>query len=281
MILDGHTHVFPPSLIKERDLLCEKDQGFGILYRDAKAKMVGTESLIDSMDESGIDRAVVCGFSWSHPDLCARHNEYLFESASRYPTRLIVFISFALSDPGRVLKELEQGIKAGAKGVGEIAFYDREMDLRDWEAIRPALTLMEEKNIPLLLHTNETIGHAYPGKGKTPLDRFYDLILAHPRLRIVLGHWGGGLPFYELMPEVRKVMEQVYYDSAASPFLYSPKIYSAVARIVGSEKIIFGSDYPLISHKRCLKELDDAGLSETDREAILGLNLQRLLGGIN
>jgi predicted TIM-barrel fold metal-dependent hydrolase len=61
--------------------------------------------------------------------------------------------------------------------------------------MKPVLAQMENQGMPLLLHTNETIGHSYPGKGKTPLERFYELILSFPRLRIILGHWGGGLPF--------------------------------------------------------------------------------------
>ena len=277
MIVDCHTHIFPPEMIRDRDPLCEEDKGFATTYRNAKARMVGVEDLIASMDESGIERSVICGFSWSRSDLCSHHNQYLFESAGRYPGRLMVFISFYSSDPERSLLELEKGLKAGAKGVGEIAFYDREMTSQDLEAMRPALTSMEEKGRPLLLHTNETIGHAYAGKGKTPLDRFYELILAYPRLRIVLAHWGGGLPFYELMPEVKKTMTQVYYDTAASPFLYSPKIYSIASGIVGSEKILFGTDYPLISPKRYFKELDESVLSEDDKKRILGLNLMKLL----
>jgi len=277
MILDCHTHIFPPAMIRDRDAFCGKDKGFAAIYQNAKARMVGVEDLISSMDDSGIDRSVICGFSWSRVDLCSYHNQYLFESASRYPKRLVVFISFSSSDPERSLLELEKGLKAGAKGVGEIAFYHCEMAPQDMETMRLTLTVMEAKKIPLLLHTNETIGHTYPGKGETPLRRFYELILAYPRLRMILAHWGGGLPFYELMPEIKKTMTQVYYDTAASPFLYSPKIYSIASEIVGSDRILFGSDYPLISPKRYFKDLGESMLSEDDRKRILGLNLKKLL----
>src|SRR4030042_277204 len=271
MILDCHTHIFPSEMIRDRDVLCEKDKGVAAIYENAKAGMVGVEDLISSMDDSGIERSVICGFSWTRSDRCSHHNQYLFESAGRYPKRLIVFISFSSSDSERSLLELERGIKAGAKGVGEIAFYHCEMGPRDIESMRPALTVMEAKRIPLLLHTNETIGHTYPGKGETPLSRFYEVILAYPRLRIILAHWGGGLPFYELMPDIRRTMTQVYYDTAASPFLYSPKIYSIASEIVGSDRILFGSDYPLISPKRYFEELAESVLSKDDMKKILGL----------
>ena len=240
--------------------------------------MAGVEDLIASMDESGIDHSVICGFPWNQPDLCSFHNQYLMESALRYPNRLIVFVSLLFSNPDWSGKELVRVMKGGARGVGEIAFYHDEMTSQDIHFMKPVLTQMEKQGIPLLLHTNETLGHSYPGKGRTPLERFYELILSFPNLPIILGHWGGGLPFYELMPEVRKGMANVYYDTAASPFLYSKKIYAIASEIVGVEKIFFGTDYPLISPRRYFKELEGSGLSGQDQEKILGLNFSRRFG---
>jgi predicted TIM-barrel fold metal-dependent hydrolase len=103
------------------------------------------------------------------------------------------------------------------------------------------------------------------------------MILSFPSLPIILAHWGGGFPFYELMPEVAKVMANVYYDTAASPFLYSKKIYAVAREIVGAEKIFFGTDFPLIRPQRYYRELEGSGLSKRDREKILGLNFSRLI----
>src|SRR4030066_1277714 len=278
MIIDCHTHIFPDEVRKDREAFCQRDEGFSSIYKNSEAKMVGVEDLIVSMDESGIDRSVICGFPWNQPDLCSLHNQYLLESASRYPNRLIVFVALLFSNPDWSEKELNRTIGGGAKGGGEIAFYRDEMTSQDIHSIRPILTQMEKQGIPLLLHTNETLGHSYPGKGRTPLDRFYELILSFPNLPIILGHWGGGLPFYELMPEAAKGMTHVYYDTAASPFLFSKKIYGTPREIVGIEKIFFGTDFPLISPRRYFKELEESGLSKQDLEKILGLNFSRRFG---
>ncbi len=277
MIIDCHTHIFPEEVRKDRASCCKRDEGFSSIYKDPRSRMVGVEDLIASMDESGVDRSVICGFPWNQPDLCSFHNQYLMASASQYPNRLIPFISLLFSNPDWSAEELDRTLKGGAKGVGEVAFYGDEMAAQDIYSMKPTLSQMEKQGIPLLLHTNETIGHSYPGKGRTPLGRFYELILSFPNLRVILAHWGGGLPFYELMPEVAKGMAHVYYDTAASPFLYSKKIYAVVREIVGAEKILFGTDFPLISPGRYFKELEESGLSKQDREKILGLNFSSLI----
>jgi len=277
MIIDCHTHIFPDEVKKNREAFCLRDRGFSSVYKNPRARIVGVEELIASMDESGIERSVICGFPWGKTELCTLHNQYLIDSASRYPHRLIVFILLLFSEPKWSDMELDQGIKNGAKGVGEIAFYHREMTARDIESMGPIFKEMEKQRIPILLHTNEHLGHSYPGKGGTPLEVFYQFALAFPSLPILLAHWGGGLPFYELMPEVKKAMANVYYDTAASPFLYSKRIYRIVSEIVGAEKIIFGSDFPLVQPRRYFQELEESGLSIEDREKILGLNFLRVL----
>jgi hypothetical protein len=277
MIIDCHTHIFPDEVREKRESFRMRDSGFSSLYQNPKARIVGAEELIASMDESGIDQSVICGFPWTEPGLCSFHNQYLIESASRYPGRLIVFILLLFSDPEWSALELDRGIKNGVRGVGEVAFYHREMTPRDIESMGPVFRVMEQGRIPLLLHTNELLGHAYPGKGTTPLEIFYRFALAFPSLSILLGHWGGGLPFYELMPEVAAAMRHVYYDTAASPFLYSKKIYRIVGEIVGADRILFGSDFPLVRPQRYFQEIEESGLSIEDRRKILGLNVLRLL----
>nr|HPI22334.1 amidohydrolase family protein [Spirochaetota bacterium] len=88
---------------------------------------------------------------------------------------------------------------------------------------------------------------------------------------------GGGVLFYELMPEVRKAFARVYYDTAASPLIYDNRIYASAVSLVGSGKIILGSDYPLTGFARYIapiKKLTDA----RDRDTILRDNARRVLG---
>jgi predicted TIM-barrel fold metal-dependent hydrolase len=76
---------------------------------------------------------------------------------------------------------------------------------------------------------------------------------------------------------VKKALANVYYDTAASPFVYSKRIYPIGCEIAGSEKILFGSDFPLISPRRYFREMEESGMKREDQRRILGLNLARLL----
>jgi predicted TIM-barrel fold metal-dependent hydrolase len=99
---------------------------------------------------------------------------------------------------------------------------------------------------------------------------------AFPEATIVCAHWGGGLPFYELMPEVRSALGNVYYDTAASPLLYDASILPLLARLV-PHKICFGSDFPLLRPARYLQRFCAAGLKHDSLQAVLERNAATIL----
>jgi predicted TIM-barrel fold metal-dependent hydrolase len=96
--------------------------------------------------------------------------------------------------------------------------------------------------------------------------------------KIVLAHWGGGLFFYSLMKrDVRETLRNVFFDTAASPFLYDPEIYHLAVKLLGDDKILFGSDYPLLSPARYFGEIREAGLTKSQIDKICGGNARQLL----
>ena len=131
--------------------------------------------------------------------------------------------------------------------------------------------------MPVLLHVNEPVGHYYPGKVSTSLKEMESFIEQYPELIVILAHWGGGLPFYELMKEMREKLKNVYYDNAASVFLYSPGIYRTAETLGITDKLLFGSDFPLLSPARYEKGIEESGMSEEFREKLMGGNAQQLL----
>ena len=121
------------------------------------------------------------------------------------------------------------------------------------------------------------VGHIYQGKGKTRPEVLWRFIQNFQKATIVCAHWGGGLPFYALMPEVKEILTNVYFDTAASPFLYTPDVFQTVADLVGTDKILMGSDCPLLRTRRLIKQVTESRLPEEGKEAILGGNAARLL----
>lgn len=279
MIIDFHTHVVPPRIKQNRQEYSSTDRGFASIYLDQKAKLATTDDLIASMNKDGVDVSVVLNYGWKTHSLCVEINDYILESVARFPGRIIGFCNVSLDAGDTALKEVERCIKGGIKGIGEIRPDLMSGNDKFVEAIQPLAELAEKNGLILLTHTSEPVGHQYAGKGKATPDLIYTLITAFPNLKIVCAHWGGGLPFYALMPEVKEALRNVYFDSAASPFLYQPGVYKQVVELVGEDKILFGSDYPLIPQRRFLKEIRGLEqLQESTKQKILAGNAQRLLG---
>ncbi|MDD3418851.1 MAG: amidohydrolase family protein, partial [Eubacteriales bacterium] len=72
-------------------------------------------------------------------------------------------------------------------------------------------------------------------------------------------------------------LENVYYDTAASVFLYGHKVYDVVKTLGLVDKVLFGSDYPLLPPSRYMADLSQSELAEEDKKAILGRNAAKLL----
>jgi predicted TIM-barrel fold metal-dependent hydrolase len=278
MVIDFHTHIVSPKVKQNRQDYTRKDNSFASIYSDPKAKLVTAEELISAMDKNEVEISVVLNFDWSTQSLCVEINDYILESIARYPKRLVGFCSVVPSAGDAALQEVERCIKGGIKGIGELKL-DTILPRSRWlKMIAPVVELAIKHNLIMLIHASEPVGHHYSGKGKATPDLLYDLITAFPDLQLVCAHWGGGLPFYALMPEVKTALKNVYFDTAASPFLYTPPIYGKVAQLVGADKILFGSDYPLIQPKRYFKEIDSLKLPALTKRKILGGNAHNLLG---
>jgi len=277
MIIDFHTHVVPSGIKERRADYAGRDACFSLLYAEPKAKLATAEEVIASMDEHEIDKSVILNLGWVSHELCVETNDYILEAIARYPERLIGFCVIQPLAGDKALKELERCARNGAKGIGEMRPDVQDFDLKDSSLMRPVIETAVKHNLIFLTHASEPVGHQYFGKGNITPEAIYPFILNFPDLKVVCAHWGGGLPFYALMPEVAEALSNVYFDTAATPFLYKPQIFQQIADIAGSNKILFGSDYPLLSPKRIIDQLESTGLSQEDKAKILGGNAQRLL----
>jgi predicted TIM-barrel fold metal-dependent hydrolase len=239
--------------------------------------MAGVRQMLDSMDEAGVDISVIFGFPWKNSDLFKQHNDYILEAVEKHPKRLIGFCCFDLKNKDAA-SEARRCVEGGASGVGELAFYDSEINGETLKKLEPIMDMCREMDLPVLIHTNEPIGHIYPGKMRITLQQIYDLIKKFSKNKIVLAHWGGGIFFFHLLKkEVKKYFTNIFLDTAASPFLYDTEIYPIAIQIIGMNKILFGSDFPLLRPGNYLKKLKNIGLSKEETDRICGRNAAGLL----
>jgi predicted TIM-barrel fold metal-dependent hydrolase len=277
MVVDFHTHIFPPQVRERREDYLRRDSAFAEMYAHPKAQIATAEELLASMEEAEVDTSVVVGFAWSEQELCREHNEYLLEAAARSGGKLIPFCVIQPRAGDAALAEIERCVDAGARGLGELRPESQGYSLDEGAGDILAGAALRHDLI-LLFHVSEPVGHAYPGKSGLALEVFYRFVSCHQGLTTVGAHWAGGLPFYALMPDVREALANVYVDTAATPFLYSPAIYQRVAELVGAERILFGSDYPLVSQRRQRQAIEEGFSGDgVARRLVLGENACRLL----
>jgi len=277
MIIDFHTHIFPKAVRDNREKYFPSEPAFKLLYDSPKSKLVGAKEIVAAMDAHGVDRSVVFGFPWKDSALFKLQNDYVMEVVTRYPDRLT---GVCCLDPFNrdAVSEAQRCLEGGLSGIGEIAFYESGIDDACLDRLTPLMEICLDKDLLFLIHTNEPVGHLYPGKTPNTLKQIYTLVTRFPENKIVLAHWGGGIFFFNLLKkDVKARLKNVYFDTAASPFLYRPEIYRYATEIAGIDKILFGSDFPLLTPARYFKEFENAGLTQTQIDAISGLNAAKLL----
>jgi len=296
MIIDCHVHLYPDAAIAD-------PAGWAAARGEAKwAGMVGpradgapslqgwanVERLLRDMDAAGVDRAVLVGWYWENPATCAEMNRFHAACVRRHPDRLEAFATLhAAAGAEAVAAELKRCREEGLSGLGELC-PPAQGHGYDEPALAAALELAAQWFWPVNLHVTEPAGRAYPGRVETPFLELLALARRHPEVRFILAHWGGMLPFFELNQAVAKPLRNVFYDTAASPLLYRPAIFPLVARAVGADRIVYGSDYPLRLYPRhqaepdfarFLGEIHASGLTQPELAAVLGKNWQRLRAG--
>ncbi|MBS3970781.1 MAG: amidohydrolase family protein [Clostridia bacterium] len=291
MIVDFHTHILPEQIVKDPKGFAMRDDYFGFLSmatpaNHTKQLFATYKEAAQQMDKDGVDKIVIQGWPFLSHEYCVMQNDYVLEAMKAYPDRIIGFCVVNPNDGINAHGEVKRCIQAGMAGVGELDPYGQSFSLGD-DSFLKICDLCMDFHIPISLHISEPVGAFYFGKSDVPLNDYVNLVMAKPLLKVILAHWGGGLPFYELMPEISKAFTNVYYDTAASPLICSPQVYMSTINLVGHRKILFGTGYPLLLYPQSGKQADFITMINEIRtqiqfkealDDILGKNALRLLG---
>ncbi len=278
MLIDFHTHLFPPDIRDHRERYCERDPWFNQLYGDPRARMASAEDLVAEMELSGVEASVTFSFGWSDPGLIEETNSYVIDALRRYPGRIYGMAVIQPTAGARAVRELERCARAGMIGLGELMPHGQGYRLSDIDLLAPLMDIVHHYQLLVMSHCSEPIGHIYPGKGNVSLSDIVAFLTAFPNVRFIAAHWGGGLPFYTLMPEIQRIAASVWYDTAATIYLYRETIFPIVAHLVGADRILFASDYALLRQRRVIDHIAQSSLPPEALEMVLGGNAQALLG---
>ncbi len=276
-LIDAHTHLFSQEQREQRVALAARDATFAEIYGDASAKMATAPELLAVLDSAGFDRAVICGFAFTTAADLAWQNDYLLQAGEDAGGRLAVLAAVNPALPGweRIARDL---LAKGARGFGELRPHNQ-----GWEPLGPGghalCDFAAAEGAVLQWHVSEPVGHRYPGKrgGISPAE-LIALATAHPSLRMIAAHLGGGISFYAQMSEVRAAIENVYFDTAALSLLYDDESVARLVDLVGPQRVLFASDYPLLSPRRQLERVT-AVLDGETAESVCGGNADKLLFG--
>jgi len=291
-ILDSHIHMYAPEVFLDPRAwgIAHDEPGWTVCVAPANRKSIQgwatVDRLVADMDRAGIEKCVMLGWYWEREETCALQNGWYLEWTRRHPDRLLAFAAVQPSAGPPALDGLRRALDAGMCGIGEVFPQAQGFSLDDpgWDAV---VDLAVEYDVPINLHVTDPLAIDPEVAQPTPLEGYLAIAQRHPKAVFILAHWGGGLPFYELNPRVRQSLANVFYDTAASPLIYDPRVFRQVIDLVGAERVLYGSDYPLLLHpaksrepefNRFLADIEAAELTKNESQAILGENLIRLLG---
>lgn len=277
---DAHTHIFPPGQVASRAAIAARDATFAELYADPRAKLADAPALSRALEAGGFHGAAIAGFAFAAEKDLAAQGEYLIAAAKECADhRLAPLVPLNLALPGW-RRMAEQALADGARGFGELRPANQGWDPLGTES-HALCALAAEAGAVLLWHVSEPLGHAYPGKqGGIAPHELGRLAVENPRTAMIAAHLGGGLAYWLQMPEVRTALANVSFDTAAWPLLYDELSIARLVELAGAKRVLFASDYPLLSPRRQLERILPL-LPPESVALVCGGNAETLLFGMN
>ncbi|MDO4988334.1 MAG: amidohydrolase family protein [Synergistes sp.] len=277
-IIDSHIHIYPEFLKKDRDKIAAHEPWFDILSSSKVQKWGTAEELVSKMDESGVDMSVATTFAFRDIGLCREMNDYVLEASRKFPKRIVPLAVVPPTAKGAV-REAERVLDAGAVGVGELFPDGQSFSIAEAEPLRGLCETVRERGKFITFHTAEQAGHNYAGKGTCGAREAAAFCRNFPLVRVIFAHFGGGLWAFYAMPEMRSMLANAMFDTAAMPWLYGAKVLDAMYAIGAGEKILYGSDWPILSFERYSKLLEKTKLSHEETEMLLHRNAEKFICG--
>ncbi len=277
-IIDAHVHLYPPEVNRapaDWAAACGEAHWATLCTRRRKdgrpvQGFPSLDQLLRDMDAAGVAKAVLLGWYWERPETCGMQNRFYAECLRAHPDRLA---AFAAIHPAMTPGEVAWAEDSGFAGLGELSPHSQGVGLGD-RAFRVMVEEAGRRKLAVNLHVTDPQSRRYPGWVETPLADFVQLAHEFPATNFILAHWGGGLAW----SAEAAALPNVWFDTSATPLLYGPEVWTKAK----SDRVLFGSDYPLVLYPQVNSEPGFGGLiAEARKEgvsaAVLGGNAAGLL----
>jgi len=230
---------------------------------------VPLELLLQTMEAAGVAKALIA--AWYGPQGALISNEEVHQVVSQYPDKFDGLASVDIRNP-------VEGVRTLRKYVTEHGFKGLRIVQWLWELpcshalYYPLLAECVELDVPVCLQ----VGHTGPLRSSESGRPFHieRIALDFPDLKIVGGHIG--YPWTTEMIAVATKFPNVYIDTSA----YIPKRYPRelvdYMKGHGGNKVMFGTNYPMITPEKCMSQLDVLELDHTVKELFLFQNAQKV-----
>jgi predicted TIM-barrel fold metal-dependent hydrolase len=253
-----------------------RDEMFSSLRRwtgdDMPAEVPGPELTVAAMDAAGVDVAVLT--AWHGPTGPLISNDDVARLLADHPDRFVGAAAVDLRRPAAAVAELRHCVEdLGFRALRVIPWL-WELPPND-RRYYPLYTACVELGIPFCTQAGHTgpLRSSEPGR---PIPYLDDVALDFPDLTIVAGHIG--YPWTEEMIALARKYPNVYIDTSAYTARRYPAELVEYMRAGGRRKVLFGSNWPMLTPQRCLEDLDALELDDEAKGLFLGETARRLFG---
>lgn len=227
-------------------------------------------STLEAMDAAGVDISLLS--AWYGPEGCLISNEEVSAQIDAAPTRFRGLASADIRDPMGAVRELRKWVD-GKRFVGvRVVPWLWDMPPND-RRYYPIYAACVDLGVPFCTQ----IGHTGPLRRSEcgrMIPYLEDVMLDFPELVVVGGHVG--FPWLEELITMTIKFPNFHVDTSAYTARRLPPAFVDYMKGIGRDRVMFGTNWPMIAHAKCLEDVDALGLSPAGRAAFLDGNARRV-----
>ena len=228
------------------------------------------DGIVKMMDAAGVDKLMLC--AWCRPGQWLVANDEIAEYVNAYPDRFVGVAAVDLDDPVAAVHELDRAVnELGFKALRVVPWLWK-LPPND-KLYYPLYVKCIELGIPFCTQVGHT-GPLMPSETGRPVPYLDEVALTFPDLTIVGGHIGH--PWTDEMIGLAWKHANVYIDTSAYlPRYYPPQLLHYM-KTYGREKVLFGTNFPQLSHEACIGQVKELDLPEEIEALFLRENACRV-----